>query len=95
MTDATAVVLTIALVSAAVVLGLIAVLTRRVVSTPTERTVHAALHTASLAARPLRKGLHADSARDAAPHLRALTGSDRLALYGPDADFLAADPPGG
>lgn len=93
MTDSTAVALTIVLAAAAVVLGLIAVLTRRVVSTPAERTVHAALHTASLAARPLRKGLHADSARGAAPHLRALTGSDGLALYGPDAEFLAADPP--
>lgn len=95
MTDATALTLAIVLSATALVLGLIAVLTRRVVSTPAERTVHAALHTASLAARPLRKGLHPDSALDAAPHLRALTGSDGLALYGPDADFLAADPPGG
>jgi two-component system LytT family sensor kinase len=94
MTDATAVALTVVLATVALVLGLIAVLTRRVVSTPAERTVHAALHTASLAARPLRKGLHTDSARGAAPHLRALTGSDGLALYGPDAEFLAADPPG-
>ncbi len=94
MTDATAVALTVVLATVALVLGLIAVLTRRVVSTPAERTVHATLHTASLAARPLRKGLHADSARGAAPHLRALTGSNGLALYGPDGEFLAADPPG-
>ena len=95
MTDTTALTLAIVLSATTLVLGLIAVLTRRVVSTPAERTVHAALHTASLAARPLRKGLHPDSALDAAPHLRALTGSDGLALYGPYADFLAADPPGG
>lgn len=94
MTDATAVALTIVLATVALALGLIAVLTRRVVSTPAERTVHATLHTASLAARPLRKGLRADSARGAAPHLRALTGSDGLALYGPDGEFLTADPPG-
>ena len=94
MTDTTVLTLTIVLATAALALGLLAVLTRRVVSTPAERTVHAALHTASLAARPLRKGLHADSARGAAPHLRALTGSDGLALYGPDAELLAADPPG-
>src|SRR3546814_6885267 len=31
--------------------------TRREVTTPTELAVHAALHTASLAARPLRRGL--------------------------------------
>jgi two-component system, LytTR family, sensor kinase len=95
MTDATALTLAIVLSATTLVLGLIAVLTRRVVSTPAERTVHAALHTASLAARPLRKGLDPDSALDAAPHLRALTGSDGLTLYGPDAEFLAADPPGG
>ena len=46
--------------------------TRRVVATPTERAVHEALHTASLAARALREGLGPDSARAAAPHLRAL-----------------------
>ncbi|PRC50987.1 sensor histidine kinase, partial [Mycobacterium sp. ITM-2017-0098] len=44
-------------ISAAVV---VAVRTRRVVATPTERAVHAALHTASLAARALRRGLDTD-----------------------------------
>ena len=47
--------------------------TRREVTTPTERAVHAALHTASLAARPLRRGLDENSAAEAAPHLRELT----------------------
>ncbi len=94
MSDGVAVALTLALTAVAVIVGLVAVLTRRVVTTPEERTVHAALHTASLAARPLRKGLDTDSAREAAPHLRALTGSDGLALYDADAELLIADPPG-
>lgn len=94
MTQAAGLTMVVAISAVALSLGLLAVLTRRVVSTPAERTVHAALHTASLAARPLRKGLDADSARGAAPHLRALTGSDGLALYGPDGGFLAAAPPG-
>jgi len=94
MTNTAALTLIIALSAAAVALSVFAVLTRRVVSTPAERTLHAALHTASLAARPLRKGLDTESAHDAAPHLRALTGSDGLALYSADAELLAADPPG-
>lgn len=92
MSDAVALALTISLAALAVVLGLSAVLTRRVVSTPAERAVHDALHTASLAARPLRKGLNADSARAAAPHLRALTGSDGLALYDDQGQLLHRDP---
>lgn len=95
MSNGVALALTLALTGVAVALGLVAVLTRRVVTTPEERTVHAALHTASLAARPLRRGLDADSAGDAAPHLRALTGSDGLALYDADGDALVTDPPGG
>ncbi len=95
MTNAAALAVAIALSVGAMGLGILAVLTRRVVSTPAERTVHATLHTAARAARPLRRGLDTDSARDAAPHLRALTGTDGLALYGPDAELLAADPPGG
>ena len=50
----------IAVVAVLAVAGVIAaafvVRTRRVVATPTERAVHAALHTASLAARALREG---------------------------------------
>lgn len=94
MSDAVALGLTIALAGFAVLLGLLALLTRRVVTTPADRTMHDALHTASLAARPLRRGLDAESAREAAPHLRTLTGSDGLALFGEDAGPLAADPPG-
>lgn len=94
MSNGVALALTFAVIAMALALGLVAVVTRRVVTTPEERTVHAALHTASLAARPLRRGLDADSAADAAPHLRALTGSDGLALYDADCQLLISDPPG-
>ena len=94
MSDRVALMLTFALITMAVALGLVAVLTRRVVTTPEERTVHAALHTASMASRPLRRGLAADSAAEAAPHLRALTGSDGLALYDAEARLLVSDPSG-
>jgi len=48
---------------AGVIAAVFVVRTRRVVATPTERAVHAALHTASQAARALREGLGPDSAR--------------------------------
>lgn len=67
----------------------VAMRTRRVLTTPAERAVHDTLHTASLAARPLRRGLDADSAREAAPHLRLLTGAESLAIVGPDGELLA------
>jgi two-component system, LytTR family, sensor kinase len=72
--------------------AVIAVRTRRVVATPTERAVHAALHTASLAARALRHGLDTDSAQTAAPFLRSLTGTDGVALFDGDGQLLAQDP---
>ena len=93
MSDSVAAALMVTLAVVAVAVGAAAVMTRRRVSTPGERTVHAALHTAALAARPLRAGLNPESARDAAPHLRALTGSEGLALYGPQAAQLWLDPP--
>jgi two-component system LytT family sensor kinase len=93
VSGAVAAALTAALATLAIALGAGAVMTRRRVSTPGERTVHAALHTAALAARPLRRGLDPDSAREAAPHLRALTGSAGVALYGPQAAQLCLDPP--
>ncbi|MFX0575008.1 histidine kinase [Nocardia nepalensis] len=67
--------------------------TRRVVTTPAERAVYSALHTASLAARPLRQGLNDRSAQEAAPHLRALTGADALGVADPDGTLLAWDGP--
>jgi two-component system LytT family sensor kinase len=93
MSDGVALALTVALASVALALGLFTVLTRRVVATPAERMVHTALHTASLAARPLRKGLNANSAGSAAPHLRLLTGSDGLALFDERSELLCLDPP--
>ena len=74
-----------------IVLIVVALRTRRVVSTPHERAVHDTLHTAALAAKPLRRGLTEDSAAEAAGPLRALTGADGLALYGADGDLLVYD----
>ena len=51
-----AVALAAVLLVVALIAAIIVVRTRRVVATPTERAVHAALHTASLAARALREG---------------------------------------
>ncbi|MFF0542370.1 sensor histidine kinase [Nocardia thailandica] len=65
--------------------------TQRVVTTPAQRAVHQALHTASLAAVPLRRGLTAEAAREAAPHLRALAGAEGLGIAGPDGQLLAWD----
>ncbi|MEV0343970.1 histidine kinase [Nocardia sp. NPDC050713] len=86
----------VAVVTAALVAGgalLVWLRTRRVVTTPAERAVHSALHTASLAAVPLRRGLTEQSAREAAPHLRALTGADALGVADPDGEVLAWDGP--
>src|SRR4051795_10977874 len=77
---------------AGVIAAVFVVRTRRVVATPTERAVHAALHTASRAARALRRGLDAESAKTAAPFLRDLTGADGLALFDADGQLLARDP---
>lgn len=76
----------------AAVAAVFVVRTRRVVATPTERAVHAALHTASLAARALRRGLDTESAATAAPFLRDLTGTDGIALFDSGGQLLAADP---
>lgn len=94
MSGAVALALAVALAAVALMIGALAVLTRQRVSTPAERTVHATLHTASQAAHSLRKGLDADSACSAAPHLRSLTGTDGVALYDGDGNLLAADPGG-
>ncbi|WP_328392231.1 sensor histidine kinase [Nocardia sp. NBC_00416] len=64
---------------------------RRMVTTPAERAVHLALHTASLAARPLRQGLTRTSATDAVPHLRSLVGAEGLGVSDPEGALLAWD----
>lgn len=53
--------------------------------------MHAALHTASLAARPLRQGLTEASAQEAAPHLRALTGAAGLGVADAEGTLLSWD----
>lgn len=77
----------------AVAATVVAMRTRRVLTTPAERAVHDTLHTASLAAGPLRRGLDESSAREAAPHLRRLTGAESLAIAGPDGALLAWNGP--
>ncbi|RDI44969.1 sensor histidine kinase [Nocardia mexicana] len=91
--------MTAAVVGVVVAVGLVAgalllwVRTRRMVTTPAERAVHTALHTASLAAVPLRRGLTEEAAREAAPHLRALTGAAALGIADVDGTVLAWDGP--
>ncbi|WP_193047650.1 sensor histidine kinase [Mycolicibacterium baixiangningiae] len=92
MSGELAIVLAAVLIAAAVAAAVVVVRTRRVVATPTERAVHAALHTASLAARALRRGLDTTSAQSAAPFLRELTGTDGIALFDGDGQLLARDP---
>src|SRR4051794_23999819 len=92
MSGELAIALTAALILVAVVAVVLAVRTRLVVATPTERAVHTALHTASLAARALRRGLDTESAKTSAPFLRDLTGADGLALFDGDGQLLARDP---
>jgi two-component system, LytTR family, sensor kinase len=94
MSGELAIALAAVLLLAAVAAAVVVVRTRRVVATPTERAVHAALHTASLAARALRQGLDTESARTAAPFLRGLTGTEGVALFDSDGALLANDPPG-
>ncbi len=94
MSGAVAIAVAVALAAVALIIGILAVLTRQRVSTPAERAVHATLHTAALAARSRRRGLDADSAQSAAPHLRGLTGTDGVALYDGEGTLLATDPGG-
>src|SRR5829696_8365450 len=94
MSGELAIALAAALTLVALAAAVIAVRTRRVVATPTERAVHTALHTASLAARALRQGLDTESAQTAAPFLRGLTGTDGVAVFAADGRLLAQDPSG-
>ncbi|GHH53235.1 sensor histidine kinase [Streptomyces candidus] len=61
--------------------------------TPVERATFLTLHTASLAAPPLRAGLTEDTARKAARRLRSLLGTETLCLTSRTA-VLAWDGPG-
>ncbi|MFD3782203.1 histidine kinase [Streptomyces sp. NPDC058612] len=62
--------------------------------TPVERATFHTLHTASLAAPPLRAGLTEDAARKAARRLRSLLGTEALCLTDRES-VLAWDGPGG
>ncbi|MFC8919187.1 sensor histidine kinase [Streptomyces sp. WAC05374] len=66
----------------------------RDLGTPVERATFHTLHTASLAAPPLRAGLTGDTARKAARRLRSLLGTEALCLTDRTA-VLAWDGPGG
>ena len=85
-TDVLILLIVVAVLAAAVLI--VWLRTHQSFSTPTERAVHSALHTASLAARPLRSGLDAESAAAAAPYLRELTGAAALAITDADATLL-------
>ncbi|MGI5524567.1 sensor histidine kinase [Micromonospora sp. CA-259024] len=61
---------------------------RRGIATATQRATYEVLHTAGLAAEPLRAGLSEAGAAKAVRHLRALVGAAGLALA--DADRLLA-----
>jgi two-component system LytT family sensor kinase len=77
---------------AMVVMAALFVITRRSsqpLTTPTERAVHATLHTASRAARPLRRGLDETSAAEAAPHLRSLIGAEAMIVADAEGHILA------
>ncbi|KAB1910900.1 sensor histidine kinase [Micromonospora sp. AMSO31t] len=63
---------------------------RRGIATATQRATYEVLHTAGLAAEPLRGGLSAAGAAKAVRHLRALVGAAGLALTDRDA-LLALD----
>lgn len=63
---------------------------RRDLGTRADRATFDTLHTASLAAPPLREGLDASSAARAAGHLRALLGTPAIALCSAD-ELLAWD----
>src|SRR5947209_10731765 len=60
--------------------GVLRLRARRGIATATQRATYDVLHTAGLAAEPLRAGLSAATAAKAARHLRALVGADGLAV---------------
>ncbi|MEV4754082.1 histidine kinase [Micromonospora sp. NPDC049559] len=86
----------VALVSAlgAAMFAVVRLRARRSIATATQRATYDVLHTAGLAADPLRTGLSATAAGKAVRHLRTLVGAAGLALF--DANgLLALDGRGG
>jgi two-component system, LytTR family, sensor kinase len=86
----------IALVSAlaAAMFAVIRLRARRGIATATQRATYDVLHTAGLAAEPLRAGLSRPGAAKAVRHLRALVGAAGLAIIDGDG-LLALDGRGG
>jgi two-component system LytT family sensor kinase len=76
---------------AAAVYGVIRLRARRGIATATQRATYDVLHTAVVAAEPLRGGLSAASAGKAIKSLRRLTGSTGLAVIGEHGVLLAYD----
>ena len=84
---------TVVLIAAAAFVRWRLLISRRSLGTAADRATYATLHTASLAAPSLRRGLDGESAAQALPHVRALLGSPTAAItdiHGP----LAWDGPG-
>ncbi|MFI8301772.1 sensor histidine kinase [Streptomyces nigra] len=81
----------LAAVIAVAVLLLRSVRKREFLGTVQERATYETLHTASLAAPPLRARLDADAARRAGRHLRALLGVPALTLADASGTMLAWD----
>jgi two-component system LytT family sensor kinase len=90
--DLSTAVAVLALVSALVgaVYAVVRLRARRGIATATQRATYEVLHTAGLAAEPLRNGLNAASAAKAARLLRVLVGASGLALAD-DNTLLALD----
>ncbi|MEU6022690.1 histidine kinase [Micromonospora sp. NPDC047134] len=83
-------VLSLVAVLAAALFGVARSRARRAIATPGQRATYEVLHTAGLAAEPLRAGLNPANAAKAARHLRSLVGAEGLALTDTE-DLLALD----
>ena len=83
-----------ALVAAAVFVRWRLLTRRRVLGSPADRATYETLHTASQAAPALRRGLDAESAALALPHVRTLLGRPTVAITDLH-DRLAGDAPDG
>jgi two-component system LytT family sensor kinase len=91
--ETTLLLVAVGLLLVATVLGLRRLRLRRVITTPAQRATYEVLHTASLAAPPLRDGLTRAGATKAARHLHSLLGTPALALVAGD-EVLAWEGPG-
>jgi two-component system LytT family sensor kinase len=86
-------VLALALALAVAAVALVRLRGRRLIATPAQRATYEVLHTASLAAPPLRDGLTRAGAGKAVKHLHSLLGTPAVAVVGAG-EVLAWDGPG-